>query len=213
MHFSPTTIGMTSTVLVGVALVALVGTSGNQGHFQHPQTGTKRATNGALMKTDDDAKEPSRVRQRGPRRDDVSVQVGMDHDLAKKTLLAMGAIDKSKSFSDEPERRMILTEKTFPVFVAGLGDGGKGLTLAEMNQKLAARADELDLPRFAEIGFWKLDSDHMVRIYSRGEIENQLVITSMSVFPAGLADDKLRIREISKSFTRLWWLDGHAAWE
>ena len=165
------------------------------------------------MKTDDDAREPSRVRQRGPRREDVSVQVGMDYDLAKKTLLAMGAIDKSQSFSDEPERRMILTDKTFPVFVAGLGDGGKGLTLAEMNQRLAARADELDLPRFAEISFWKLDSDHMVRIYSRGEIEDQLVITSMSAFPAGLADDELGRDESSKACKRLCWLDGHAAWE
>jgi hypothetical protein len=82
-----------------------------------------------------------------------------------------------------------------------------------MNQRLAARADELDLPRFAEISFWKLDSDHMVRIYSRGEIEDQLVITSMSAFPAGLADDELGRDESSKACKRLCWLDGHAAWE
>ena len=141
------------------------------------------------------------------------MQLGMNYELAEKVLLKMGAIDQSEAFSDEPVKRMIITEEMFPDFVKGLQNADEGLTLAELNQRLSAHADAHNLPRFAKIGFWRLDSESYIEIYSRGEIENQLVVTWMSVFPAEVADDKLRRLSASRRFTRLLWLDGHAAWE
>jgi len=213
MHFSPSTLGIALTVLTGIALVAVLETSEHQAPPQHTAAGNSRVRSGARTKSTDDSLEPSTAKRQRRNREEVAVQLGMNYELAEKVLLKMGAIDQSEAFSDEPVKRMIITEEMFPYFVKGLQNADEGLTLAELNQRLSAHADAHNLPRFAKIGFWRLDSESFIEIYSRGEIENQLVVTWMSVFQAEVANDKLRRLKASRRFTRLWWMDGHAAWE
>lgn len=213
MHFSPSTLGIALTVLTGIVLVAVLETSEHQAPPQHIAAGNSRVRSGARTKSADDSLEPTTAKRQRRNHEEVAVQLGMNYELAEKVLLKMGAIDRSEAFSDEPVKRMIITEEMFPDFMKGLKNAGEGLTLAELNQRLSAQADAHNLPRFAKIGFWRLDSESYIEIYSRGEIENQLVVTWMSVFPAEVANDKLRRLKESRRFTRLWWLDGHAAWE
>jgi hypothetical protein len=213
MHFSPSTLGFALTVLAGIALVVVLETSEHLATLQHTAAGNSRLRCRARTDSADDSLGPSEVKRQRRDREEVAVQLGMNYELAKKVLLKMGAIDESEMFSDEPMKRTIITEEMFPDYVKGLENGGEGLTLAEVNKKLSAQADARNLPRFAKIGFWRLDSESFIEIYSRGEIENQLVITYMLVFPVEVANDKLRRLEVSRRCARLWWLDGHAAWE
>ncbi len=213
MNFSPSTLGFALTVLAGIALVAVLETSEHLATLQHTAAGNSRLRSKARTEAADDSLGPSKVKRPRQYREEVAVHLGMNYELAEKVLLRMGATDESEKFSDEPITRIIITEKTFPDYLKGLENGGKGLTLAELNKKLCATYDALNLPHFAKIGFWRLDSESFIEIYSRGEIENQLVITSMKVFPVEVVNDKRRRLKVSQRCSRLWWLNGHAAWE
>jgi hypothetical protein len=212
MRFSLSSAAAALMILVGFVVAMVVKTSEPQTSSKSAKTGHNLLGRGPLPAVEDESRKASnKIKLRSP--DNVLVQIGMNADRVREALLGIGATEVSNQFSDTPRSRRVVTEDEFEDSVKGIGGVPEEMTLAELNQILRDSADRHGTPLFAEIAFWELDSETIVSIYSRGEIEGQLAVSRIEVFPVESAGDKQRRIEVGRSVRQIHWKNGSMSFD